>query len=380
MKKRTIFEFPNAHVFGRQVCAGGFYAPSIQEIADCCEERYDYFSSSKPVLILPVHSLREELTFRDAYMYAESIGFAADRIVVIYSRHASKLVDTVREKSRKVVAFSEEEILEQVHLRDVKEIFGADLSLPGKGRAIFLAFVAIHQRLGLDPKEVYFLDTDSNMFEFRPLHYLGWVHMRKPDKERFAILTAQNNELRDNHYLFQVRDIWRSENEIGRIYARHLDEIVWPLTGELMLAWHRVGLRVPFCNGYGIETLWQFFAAEEVCEGYSVSQVVNPNPKIDGGNQGRSGQCYDSAMFRQLNFLAWAIIKHGIRLHQMKAADFREINGILRQQDRIAVLPSSGDHGPPFDVGLAAEQLIPSLGSLLASNCLRVKWEMSLSE
>ena len=206
---------------------------------------------------------------------------------------------------------------------------------------------------------------------------MGYAQAIFPDDGRLFLLTAQNNALRDNHYLFVMREYWRHESDLGRHYAEHFDQLIWSLTGEIMLRWDIIAEQIPFAIGYGLESIWQLFAADWVGSSlpdskYKVAQVVNPQTKRDGGTLGQSGRCYDAAMYRQLNLMAWFLIKHGKPLSQFTAEDYHSINTCLSKVDRTVILPDNEDHGLPYSVQLQSDLFIPPLAMLASEDCLRI--------
>ena len=95
-------------------------------------------------------------------------------------------------------------------------------------------------------------------------------------------------------------------------------------------------------------------------------------PKRDGGEIGQSGRCYDATMYRQLNLMAWFVIKHGKPLTQLTAEDYHAINTHLSHARQTVILPDNEDHGPPYRVQLQSDLFIPPLGMLAAEDCLRI--------
>lgn len=291
-----------------------------------------YFCSETVGLILPLASEREWDTFPNTLSYAHKLGLTPERIIVVHSPRAQALVNSLELKAKGYLVLNEANLIQLFDVERIHSCFAVDIEKhKGKGRAFAMAFAYLkyfHSWKKL--KDLFFLDVDANVNEYKPLHYLGYAQVMAPDENRFCLLTAQNNALRDNHYLFVMRDHWRYESDLGRHYASHLDKIVWSLTGEMMLRWDMLADRIPFAIAYGIETVWQLFAADKAASScqdiqYKVGQVVNPKTKKDGGNVGESGRCYDATMYRQLNLMAWFLIKHGKKLCELTAEDYQRL-------------------------------------------------------
>ncbi len=376
-KARTVYDFPNVNSVTRQDCLGGFFTPSLENIITQRQALENYFRSETVGLILPLASEREWSTFPQTLSYARGLGLAPERIIVVHSPKAQALVDSLELQEKGYLVLNEAKLLELFNVERIHSRFSVDIEKhKGKGRAFTMAFAYlkyVHSWKTL--KDLFFLDADANVSEYQPLHYLGYAQAMFPDENRFCLLTAQNNAIRDNHYLFVMRDHWRYESNLGRHYAAHLDQIVWSLTGEMMLRWDILAEQIPFAIGYGIETVWQLFAADKVASSwqdnqYKVAQVVNPKTKKDGGNMGQSGRCYDATMYRQLNLMAWFLIKHGKQLCQLTAEDYQMINRHLNSARHTAILPNNNDHNPPYRVELQSDLFIPPLAMLEAEDCL----------
>ena len=376
-KSRTVYDFPNVHSIQRQECPGGFFTPHFEKIKTQSSTIEQYFASETVGLILPLASERERHTFPQTLHYALGLGLTPDRIIVVHSPKAQPLIDSLKLKQKGYVVLNEGELIQLFNVERIHSRFAVDIGkYKGKGRAFMMAFAYLkylHSWQTL--KDVFFLDVDANVNEYQPLHYLAYAQVTAPDENRFCLLTAQNNALRDNHYLFVMRDYWRYESDLGRHYAAHLDQIVWSLTGEMMLRWDMLAEQIPFAIAYGIETVWQLFAADKVaCQDTqcTVAQVVNPKVKKDGGDVGQSGRCYDATMYRQLNLMAWFLIKHGKPLCELNPEDYQMINQQLTQARRTAILPDNDDHNPPYRVELQSDLFIPPLAMLEAEDCLYI--------
>jgi hypothetical protein len=275
------------------------------------------------------------------------------------------------------LVLNEAALLKLFNTERIQSRFAVDIKKQkGKGRAFTMAFAYLKYIYPWKTlKDLFFLDVDANVSEYQPLHYLGYAQAIFPDDNRLFLLTAQNNALRDNHSLFVMRDFWRYENDLGRHYVAYLDQIIWPLTGEIMLRWDILVEQIPFAIAYGIETVWQLFAADKVASSlqdsqYKVAQVVNPETKKDGGEIGQSGRCYDAMMYRQLNLMAWFLIKHGKHLCQLTVEDYQTINTHLNNARHTVILPDNDDHNPPYRVEIQSDLFIPPLAMLEAEDCL----------
>ena len=376
-KTRTIHQFPNLISIARQPCPGGFFKPDPNDIEANLERLKHYFNSPTVGVILPLASAREQHTFPQTLHYVIDCGVDPERIVIVYSPRAQGVIDHLKNTVNDCTLIDESIAEDLLDTKKIDATFGVDLArLRGKGRALAIAFIFLKY---VSPREqlqdLFLLDVDSNITEYRPLHYLGYPQVAHPDPRRLFLLTAQNNALRDNAYLFIMRDSWRYENALGDLYARHFDQLVWSLTGEMMLRWQLASEIIPFGVSYGQEITWQAFAAEQTelaHEPCKVSQVVNPQTKIDGGGMGQSGRCYDAMMYRQSNLMLWFLIKQGKPLSHFTAADYRTLNNRLRQVDAMSILPDNEDHGPPYRVDIEADLFIPPIAMLAAEGCLRV--------
>jgi len=376
-KTRTVYDFPNVHSVQRQTCQGGFFKPNFENIMSQRQKLEHYFSLETVGLILPLASEREWSTFPQTLNYARKLGLTPERTIIVHSPKAQTLVDSLDLKEKGYVVLNEGKLIQLFNVERIHSRFAVDIEkYKGKGRAFMMAFAYlnyVHSWQTL--KDLFFLDVDANVNEYQPLHYLGYSQVTEPDDNRFCLLTAQNNALRDNHYLFVMREHWRYESDLGRHYAAHLDQIVWSLTGEMMLRWDMLAEQIPFTIAYGIETIWQLFAADKVASScsetqYNVAQVANPKTKQDGGDTGQSGRCYDATMYRQLNLMAWFLIKHGKPLCELRAEDYQMINQQLTQARHTAILPDNNDHNPPYRVELQSDLFIPPLAMLEAEDCL----------
>ncbi len=375
-KTRTVYDFPNVISVQRQECPGGFFTPSLEDIMAQRKVLEDYFRSETVGLLLPLGSEREWNTFPQTLSYALEWGIAPERVIVIYSPRAQAVVDGLELKEKGCLLLNEADLLGLFDAERIHSRFAVDMAKQrGKGRAFAMAFAYLKY---VSPwktlKDLFFLDVDANPTQFQPLHYLGYAQAIFPDDKRLFLLTAQNNGLRDNHYLFVMRESWRHESHLGRHYAAHLDQLVWSQTGEMMLRWDILGEQIPFAIGYGLENSWQLFAADQVAQDrqYKVAQVVNPQPKRDGGEIGQSGRCYDATMYRQLNLMAWFLIKHGKPLSQLTAEDYHAINTHLSHARHTVILPDNEEHGPPYRVQLQSDLFIPPLAMLAAEDCLHI--------
>jgi len=378
-KTRTVYDFPNVISVQRQECQGGFFTPSLENIMAQRKVLEEYFRSETVGLLLPLGSERERNTFPQTLSYALEWGIAPERVIVVHSPQAQAVVDSLALKEKGCLVLNETHLLELFDTVRIHSRFAVDIAKQkGKGRAFAMAFAYLKY---VSPwktlKDLFFLDVDANATQFQPLHYLGYAQAIFPDDKRLFLLTAQNNALRDNHSLFVMREYWRHESQLGRHYAAHLDNLVWSQTGEIMLRWDILGEQIPFAIGYGLENSWQLFAADKVAlsspdSQYKVSQVVNPQIKRDGGEIGQSGRCYDATMYRQLNLMAWFLIKHGKPLCQLTAEDYQTINTHLNNARHTVILPDNNDHGRPHRVELQSDLFIPPLAMLVAEDCLSI--------
>lgn len=376
-KTRTVYDFPNVISVQRQDCLGDFFTPRFEDIIAQQKVLEDYFRSETVGLLLPLASEREWNTFPQTLSYVQALGIAPERVIVIHSPQAQTLVDRLALKEKGYLVLNEAALLKLFNVERIHSCFAVDINKQkGKGRAFIMAFAYLKY---ISPwktlKDLFFLDVDTNVSEYQPLHYLGYAQAIFPDENRLFLLTAQNNALRDNHYLFVMRDYWRHENDLGRHYVAYLDQIIWPLTGEIMLRWDILVEQIPFAIAYGIETVWQLFAADQVASSlqdsqYKVAQVVNPETKKDGGETGQSGRCYDAMMYRQLNLMAWFLIKHGKPLCQLTVEDYQTINTHLNNARHTVILPDNNDHNPPYRVEIQSDLFIPPLAMLEAEDCL----------
>ncbi|NEN94618.1 MAG: hypothetical protein F6J94_21925 [Moorea sp. SIO1F2] len=377
-QRRTVHDFPNVIAVKRQDCLGGFFTPTLADITVKHKMLEDYFRSPTVGLLLPLGSKREQDTFSETLNYCLNWGIALERIVVIHSPRAQAVVDHLGLKEKGCVILNEAAMLDLFNLERIHSRFAVDLAKhKGKGRAFAIAFAYLkYVQQWQTLKDLFVLDVDINATQYRPLHYLGYAQAIFPDQERLFLLTAQNNTLRDNHYLFVMRDPWRHENELGCHYAKHFDRLVWSLTGETMLRWDMLVEHIPFAIAYGMETVWQLFAADWVAlsqqGNYKVAQVVNPQTKRDGGSLGQSGRCYDATMYRQLSLMAWFLIKYGKPLYKFTPEDYHTVNTRLSLVNRTAILPDNEDHGLPYDVQLHSDLFIPPLGMLASEDCLNI--------
>lgn len=378
-KNRTVYDYPGIISVQRVKCRGDFFTPDLEDINDKKREIEDYFSSEGVGLILPLASEREHETFPNTLAYAMSCGITPERTIVIYSPQAQQLVDSLKLKHKGYHILNETTMLDLFDTDRIHKCFAVDIvRQKGKGRAFLMGFAYLRYVSPWKNLEyLFFMDVDTNANQYQPLHYLGYSQAVFPDNNRLFLLTAQNNALRDNHYLFVMRDYWRQENQLGRHYAAHFDELVWSLTGEAALKWNAVSESIPFTLGYGLESVWQLFAADCIAPSkrksfYQVSQVVNPQTKKDGGDVGQSGRCYDATMYRQLNLMVWTLIKHGQRLDKLTTEDYHAINSQLSNSLETMILPDNGDHGLPYRVRLQSDLFIPPLKMLAAENCLRI--------
>ena len=379
-KTRKVHEFPNIISVERQPCLGGFFEPSLTQIEADLEKLQDYFKSSTVGLILPLASERETQTFTKTLNYAIQCGIEPERIIIVYSPKAQFIIDNLKVLAKNCILLNESEIRNLLNVEKIHSLFGVNLAEQrGKGRAITLAFIFLKYVCSWDDlQDLFILDVDTNITEYQPLHYLGYIQAAFPDQHRLFLLTAQNNVLRDNHYLFIMRDSWKSENHLGHLYAQHLNQLVWSLSGEIVIRWGTLSEKAPFSVGYGLETIWQLFAAEQLEYSsktdtpYKVAQVVNPQTKIDGGFIGQNGRCYDAVMYRQINFLTWSVIKYGKPLGYFTVSDYQKLNANLKQVRETTVLPDNEDHGPPYRVTLTSDLLIPPIAMLASQGCLYV--------
>lgn len=376
---RTVHNFPNVIAVQRLSCESGFFTPNRADITLKQKDIKNYFRSPTVGLLLPLGSQRESYSFPQTLSYALELGIAPERVIVVHSPRAQAVVDDLKLKEKGCLVLNEAALLELFDADRIHSRFAVDIAKhTGKGRAFAMAFaylkyVAPWKTL----KDLFFLDVDANATQFQPLHYLGYAQAIFPDDRRLFLLTAQNNALRDNHYLFVMREYWRHESDLGRHYAAHFDQLVWSQTGETMLRWDIIAEQIPFAIGYGLESVWQLFAADWVASSlpdsqYQVAQVVNPQTKRDGGTMGQSGRCYDATMYRQLNLMAWFLIKHGKPLSQFTAKDYQTLNTSLSKADRTVILPDNEDHGLPYCVQLQSDLFIPPLAILASEDCLRI--------
>ncbi|NEQ41521.1 MAG: hypothetical protein F6K40_37140 [Okeania sp. SIO3I5] len=377
-QKRTVHNFPNVIEVQRLSCQSDFFTPNLKDINLKHKNLEDYFRSPTVGLLLPLGSKRESYSFPQTLNYALELGIAPERVIVVHSPKTKTVVDDLGLKKKGCLVLNEADLLKLFDAERIHSRFAVDIAKhTGKGRAFAMAFAYLKYVSSWKTlKDLFFLDVDANANQFQPLHYLGYAQAIFPDDQRLFLLTAQNNALRDNHYLFVMREYWRHESDLGRHYAAHFDQLVWSLTGEIMLRWD-IAEQIPFAISYGIESVWQLFAADWVASSlsdsqYKIAQVVNPQTKRDGGTVGQSGRCYDATMYRQLNLMAWFLIKHGKPLSQFTAEDYHTVNTCLSKADRTVILPDNEDHGLPYSVQLKSDLFIPPLAMLASEDCLRI--------
>ncbi|MBS1119094.1 MAG: hypothetical protein H6Q90_1322 [Deltaproteobacteria bacterium] len=378
-RSRTVHDYPGIISVQRQDCGDDFFAPDEPEIDEHGERIRDFLKTPSVALLLPLASERERETFSSVIHYVTSWGVRPSQVAVVYTAAAAKVVEDLELQRHGYLLIQEDAAISLCDTQRIRERFGVELhGTRGKGRAIFAAFLHLkYIAKRSEIRELFLFDVDVIVGQYRPLEYLAYPHVSAPSPDRLFVLTAQNNARRDNHYLVVPREIWRHESDLGRHYVRHFDKIVWSLTGEMSMRWSDVVDSIPFAVGYGIETVWQLFAADltadrERSPRWSVSQVVNPWTKEDGGNAGASGRCYDAMMYLQLNRMAWFLIKHGKHLSELGADDYRQINTRLGSARETSILPDNGDHGPPYLVNAQSDLFIPPIHLLRSEGCLRV--------
>ena len=375
---RTVHNFPNLISVENQNCEGGFFTPSSKDICDQEESIKDYFQSESIGLLLPLNSERERRTFPLTLNYTKNIGIAPERTAIVYSAQAASLVESLKLEQKGYLLLNEQELISLFNVQRISAHFAVDISkYKGKGRAIAMAFAYLkYCSPWPQMQELFQLDVDADLEAFRPLHYLGYVQATYPSKKRLFLLTAQNNELRDNHYLFVIRDYWRHENNLGQHYAKHFDSLVWAITGEYALQWPIIAERTPFALGYTNEIVTQLLAADLIGKDKNdplqVSQVSNPNTKQDGGEFGRSGRCYDALMYRQLSLIPWLVIKHGKKIRDFSPDDYRTLNIQLSKITTTSILPDNDNHGSPYEVKVHSDLFIPPLSMLAEMGCLHI--------
>lgn len=378
-KTRTVHNYPQVSSVAKVDLQGGFFEPDAREISGNIDAIKGYYGQSHVGLILPLASMREHVSFLYTLSYALQLGLRPENIFVIFSRAALPIVEQIDRDGINCNFLLEDDIISNLFdTKKIQKAFNIDLSTAkGKGRAFACIFAHMNYADKTDHRitDMFFMDVDTDPASFFPLHYLGHVHAANRNPDRLFLLTAQNNEFRDNHYLFVAREPWKHVSETGRRYAEHLDKIVWSLTGEFSLNLPKAIDAMPFTVSYGIETIWQIFAAEYLHQNgldYScVAQVVNPNLKRDGGDIGRNGKCYEAMMYKQIYLMSFLLVTRNTPITSLRAADYVDLNRQLQAVTSTALLPDNENHGPPYVVNCRFDQFIPSLQLLEKANCIR---------
>lgn len=385
---RTAFSFPGMKSSGRNQM-GLFLRPKISNI-NAQLNGIRALTKTLGSKIMAVGTPRESAEDINAsYRYSKQF-FAPDKILYVVAPAARESFEAsiAYHKCRYIY---EDDAISFFDVERIKQLFGVDMAVPGKGRGIAMALAYAYRSLKNDwvnVRYVNFGDVDVNFDYFRPDHFLAASVQGISDEVIFGII-AQNTARRYNSPLTPGIDAMKVLGEFGRHYANFLQSLVWRLAGEYWVRWDLFAGLLPAASAYTLEVatfmmVWDYIHSMSNGRPLNFVQVANPFEKRDGARAGQNPKPYEWIMYTQICRGAMAVIEtarqSGNCFLNFRPQDYKLLNRLLIDAGRgIDTLPDvneadsfKSDHGPNLKHEVDADCIIPPAKVLFENNCLRL--------
>lgn len=339
-----------------------FFSSELMHIGEVLKGR-ELLSSGRVQAIIPVRNELQYGAYPFVLDYFQRVA-GRDNIFVIDADSVDGSYEYAR--NLRIPAVRQGEIEAAYDMERIKEDFGVDLhGAPGKGRTLLAGAALLYAMDTQNPEYYVFSDADiRNPDDFDHASWLASVAAKYESSGLLEVRAAQPN--RNNQDVMNTFAAIQATNPIASEYFKGLKRIKWPLTGQMMKK-PSIQFAMPNALGYGTELMGNLASIDaENVTSQARAQIDIQTRCMDGENSLEKETSMMAAISAFIVALNMEVFINGLRITDLKSADYRRLNARLSQMEKsFEVSVISNDRFPNQSIPLRLDRVVPSARELV---------------